>query len=268
MTVDNLIIDRVLDGTFFGKTSGEALFRLTQVQNASLSNSSETVDVLDAQGVLITQLDRSKSATFSFENALKDMHLLAAQAGTDITYAGNGKTISVPAFDIITTEAGKTAYTLAHTPVGGIENAYVLTPAGSFGTKLTVKTDAGKDAIAVTGKDVTISLEDGTATCKAGDSIILMYTYDEADNAAEFVNYADKFNVPMKAQFRVICYEPCAVDQKMLAILEFPSCKLSSTYDFALSAEEAQAAELQCLVDYCAKGGEKTLYRLIVVDGE
>lgn len=268
MTVDNLIIDRVLDGTFFGKTSGEALFRLTQVQNGSLSNESESVDVLDAQGVLITQLDRSKSATFSGESALKDMHLLAAQAGTELTYASAGKAIVVPAFDIINTEAGKTEYALAHTPVGAIENAYILTPGGALGEKLTVGTAAGAKTIAVADGTVTVAFDEGGATCAAGDSIILMYSYEETENAAEFVNYADKFNVPMKAQFRVIGYEPCAIDQKMLAILEFPSCKLSSTFDFALSAEEAQSFELQCLVDYCAKGGEKVLYRLIIVDGE
>lgn len=267
MNVDNLIIDRVLDGTFFGKTSGEALFRLTQVQNGSLSNSSESVDVLDAQGVLITQLDRSKSATFSAESALKDMHLLAAQAGTELTSATDTAPIIVPAFDIIETKAGTTEYDLAHTPVGGIENAYVLTAGGALGTKLTVDTTAGKDKVQYSAGKVTVSFGEN-GTCAEGDSLIFMYGYSEATNAMEFVNYADQFNVPMKAQFRVICYEPCAIDQKMLAILEFPSCKLSSTFDFALSSEDPQAFELQCFVDYCAKGSEKALYRLIIVDGE
>lgn len=267
MTIDNLIIDRVLEGTFYKKSTGEGLFRLTQIQNASLSNESETVDVLDNTGVLITQLDRSKSATFSGENALKDMHLLAAQAGTELETGSATKKIVVPAFDVIDVVAGTTAYTLKHDPIATPTCGYVLTAGGALGKKIVVESAAGEDKVAVSGKDVTVVLttDDAAGTCKAGESIMFMYDYEE-ENAVQLVNKADQFNVPMRAVFACLAYEPCAIDDKIYVMVEFPSVKLSSTFDFSLSAEEAQAFELQCMVDYCSNS--KELYRVIVVDGE
>lgn len=275
MTIDNLIIDRVLHGTFYDKSSGEGLFRLTQIQNASLSNTSEAVDVLDATGVLITQLDRSKAATFSGESALKDMHLLAAQAGTELESGSDTNKITVPAFDIISTKADKTEYDLKHLPLEGVVEAYILTPGGAMGDKLTIDSSAGEKKIQVSSQKATVvfnqpeKTEDGTTTpavkgtCNAGDSILFLYDY-ETVNAVQFVNKADQFNVPMHVVIEALAYEPCAIDEKIYVLIDFPSAKLSSTFDFALSPEEAQSFELQCLVDYCS--AEKTLYKVIVVD--
>ena len=267
MTVDNLIIDRVLQGTFYKKSTGEGLFRLTQIQNASLSNTSESVDVLDNTGVLITQLDRSKAATLSGESALKDMHLLAAQAGTELESGSTDKKIVVPAFDLVETVAGTTEYTLKHTPLGAISEAYILTPGGAMGEKITVNTSAGDGTFAIDGQTVTVQFDaDGTpGTCAAGQTLLFLYDY-ETENAVQFVNKADQFNVPMHVVLEALAYEPCAIDDKIYVLIDFPSAKLSSNFDFSLSAEEAQSFELQCMVDYCSN--EKMLYRVLVVDDE
>lgn len=267
MTIDNLIIDRVLQGTFYKKSTGEGLFRLTQIQNATLSNTSEAIDVLDSTGVLITQLDRSKAATLSGESALKDMHLLAAQAGTELESGSDAKKIVVPAFDIVETVAGTTKYELKHAPLEAVSEAYILTAGGAMGAKITASTAAGEGAFQIDGQNVTVTFttEDAAGTCKAGESILFLYDY-ETVNAVQFVNKADEFNVPMHVVIEALAYEPCAIDDKIYVLIDFPSAKLSSNFDFALSPEEAQSFELQCLVDYCS--AEKTLYKVIVVDDE
>lgn len=268
MVVDNLIFDHVISGTFYGKSDGEAKFRLNQIQNPSLSNTGETVDIMDNTGVMIAQLDRNKGATFSGENALKNMQLFAAQAGTELEAASAGTPIVVPAYDIVDTVSGTTEYPLSHTPVdGAFDGVYVLTAGGSLGKKLTMDTSAGKDKFAYAEGKVTVVLgADGT--CEAGESLIFMYDYEEQDKAVQFVNYSDQFSKPMRAVFEIIAHEACAMDQKIYVLLEFPNVKLSSSFDLDMNPDAAQPFELQCMIDYCANNKDKKLYRLIVVDGE
>ena len=268
MVVDNLIFDHVISGTFYGKSDNEAKFRLNQIQNPSLSNTGETVDIMSNTGVMIAQLDRNKGATFSGENALKNMQLFAAQAGTELEEASAIAPIVVPAYDIIDTVAGTTEYALSHTPIdGSFDGVYVLTAGGALGKKLTMDTSAGKDKFAYSEGKVTVAFG-AEGTCEAGESLIFMYDYEEQAKAVQFVNYADQFSKPMRAVFEVIAHEACAMDQKVYVLLEFPNVKLSSTFDLDMNPDAAQPFELQCMVDYCAKEKDKKLYRIVVVDGE
>jgi hypothetical protein len=136
-----------------------------------------------------------------------------------------------------------------------------------MGAKITASTAAGEGAFQVDGQKVTVTFttDNAAGTCKAGESILFLYDY-ETVNAVQFVNKADEFNVPMHVVIEALAYEPCAIDDKIYVLIDFPSAKLSSNFDFALSPEEAQSFELQCLVDYCS--AEKTLYKVIVVDDE
>ena len=81
--LNNFLIDRVRRGTMFSDTTGEALWSITQIKDASLNMTSETADVTDAIGNVITQFDRSKNAEFSGTNALWDLGLSAAQFGSE-----------------------------------------------------------------------------------------------------------------------------------------------------------------------------------------
>ena len=81
LDLNNFLIERVRRGTMFSDTTGEALWSITQIKDASLSMSSETADATDAIGNVITQFDRSKNAEFSGTNALWDLGLSAAQFG-------------------------------------------------------------------------------------------------------------------------------------------------------------------------------------------
>ena len=47
--LNNFLIDRVRRGTMFSDTTGEALWSITQIKDASLSMSSETADATDAK---------------------------------------------------------------------------------------------------------------------------------------------------------------------------------------------------------------------------
>jgi len=97
--LNNFVIDRVRRGTMFSDASGEALWSITQITDASLSMTGETVDATDAIGAVITQFDRAKSAEFSGSNALWDLGLSAAQFGSQKVVASSSKTIRTPMYE-------------------------------------------------------------------------------------------------------------------------------------------------------------------------
>ena len=91
--LNNIVIDRVLRGVFSDKEDN-IIFSLNQVQNLSLNSTSESQEVVDALGVSIMELMRSKAIEASAENAIYDFGLLAAQYGTKKV---EGVAMTVPA---------------------------------------------------------------------------------------------------------------------------------------------------------------------------
>ena len=51
--LNNFVIDRVRRGTMFSPETGEVLWSITQIKDASLSMTSESADVTDAIGSVI-----------------------------------------------------------------------------------------------------------------------------------------------------------------------------------------------------------------------
>ena len=117
--LNNIIVDRVLRGIFSNKND-DIIFALNQVQNLSLNSTSEYQEVVDAFGVSIMELMRSKAIGASAENAIYDLGLLAAQYGTEKKAATATKKLVVPtmeSFEVPAAVEGAVTYTLKHTPV-------------------------------------------------------------------------------------------------------------------------------------------------------
>lgn len=254
--INGLVIDRVLQATGFNKSTNAPLYRLTQVQNPSLTSSADQVDALDNTGVKIMSFDRNAAATFSAENAVKDMALLAQQLGSAQVESSDAKKVVVPAFDVIDVEAAKTTYKLANTPKAE-PSVYVLNGDGSLGVKI----EAAEGAEASEGKfvyaDGQITVVVGTeekSTIKAGAQLVVMYDYEAATGKA--ISIENKANVFAKAHrlvVEVLAYDPCDTDTMIYMYLIFPNCKMSRNFDLTLDTESAHSFEVECMVDYCSK---------------
>lgn len=252
--INGLIIDRVLQATGFNKDN-EAIFRLTQIQNPSLTSSADQVDALDNTGVKIMSFDRNAAATFSAENAIKDMGLMAAQLGTDRVVASTDKKVEVPAFEIV---EGATEYTLAHTPIK-TPAVYVLNLDGSLGTKL----------VAGTAADGGFAYADGKVTVADGiknEQLVVMYDYEadgtDKNKAVAIENRANVFAKPFRMVVEVLAVDPCDKEELIYMYLIFPSAKLSRNFDLTLDTESAHSFEIECMVDYCSR--DKKLFSVVI----
>ena len=258
--INGLVIDRVLQATGFTK-GGEPLYRLTQVQNPSLTSSADQVDALDNTGVKIMSFDRNAAATFSAENAVKDMALLAQQLGSEQVKSSADKKVVVPAFDVIDIVSGQTEYTLKNMPIN-TPSVYVLNGDGSLGVKIAYTEDgaAAEGQFAYADGKITIVI---AGDIKAGAQLVVMYDYEAAaGKATSIVNAANVFAKAHRLVVEVLAYDPCDTDTMIYMYLIFPNCKMSRNFDLTLDTEAAHSFEVECMVDYCSK--DKKLFEVVI----
>lgn len=269
--LNNFVIDRVVrgiavsqgDNAKLGISAGDVLFSINQITNPSLSCTSESTDAVDALNVPIATFYRAKTAEFSAENALFDMNLLATQAGTTKKIASADAVIEAPCFETIDVEAGKTEYTLAHTPMA-TPKAYILNGDGTLGEKINIATAAAAKAIAISGAKVTIVVSaEGYA---AGNQLFFMYDYEangtEGNGAVEVANTATNFPVGCKFIMEILGADVCDQTNLIYAYLIFPNAKLSPDFDWSIATDSTHPFSMRAMQEYCDK--EKRLFSIVI----
>lgn len=256
--LNNFLIDRVRRGTMFSDTTGEALWSITQIKDASLNMTSETADATDAIGNVITQFDRSKNAEFSGTNALWDLGLSAAQFGSEKKIADAAEKIVVPMYEQLRVDGGKVI--LSQTPYGTtgaeIKYIYALNDDSTLGTKYTQGSTVSATDFTVDTKTKTISVPTGVT-----GNIAVFYEY-EAEAAIMLQNNAVDFPKAGKFMLEVIGKDTCDKTKTYVAYIVFPNAKLKTDMDLNFSTDGGHPFSMQMMQDYCDL--EKRLYNIYI----
>lgn len=256
--LNNIVVDRVLRGIFSDKNDN-IIFSLNQVQNLSINSTSESQEIVDALGVSIMELMRSKSIEASAENAIYDFGLLAAQYGTEKKAAAEGAELIVPTMESF--EVKGATYKLKHTPVAAPTAIYSLNGDSTLGAKFAAGTAASATEFAYA--DGTITLPEGL---EDGAEMFVMYEYKSA-NAVEVVNSAKEFAKMGKMTFEVLVYDVCDPETKIFAYLILPRFQLSNDFDWSIGGDnQTHGFSGKAMVDYCAR--DKKMLRVVIVDDE
>lgn len=260
LKVNELILDRVrsLAAHSINKDDyGALLFRLTSLEDPSLSCTAEGEEIVDAIGALITTLYRAKKATFSANNSLISLDLAAAQYGTKKEVGAEGATITDYAYEILKVEG--TSVKLANEPnVDSIKYIYSIEN-NEIGTAYKVGSVASETEFVV-ADDGTITLP---TTVTAG-KVYVEYTYENA-NAVRVVNKASNFpsacSIVIYAYFKDVCNENIVYSGKIIC----PKAKLNpEQVELALTSTGKHAFEFQMMRDYCSEEGEDELFSIVV----
>lgn len=263
--LNNIVIDRVLRGIFSDKEDN-IIFSLNQVQNLSLNSTSESQDVVDALGVSIMELMRSKAIEASAENAIYDFGLLAAQYGTEKVEATIENKLVTPRMETFVApkaEGGKMKYTLKHTPVAAPKFIYELNGDSTLGAKYAKSSTTTTSATEFAYADGAIELPTGIAE---GTDMFVMYEY-ESDKAIEVVNRADQFAKMGKMTFEILAYDVCDPETKLFGYLTLPKFQLSNDFDWSIGGDnQVHSFSGKAHVDYCSK--DKQMVRVVLIDDE
>ena len=271
--ISNVVIDRIVrgiatsqgDNDKLGIKKGDILFSINQIQNPSLSCTSESTDAVDALGTPIATFYRSKAAEFSAENALFDMNLLATQSGTVKKVASSTAKIETPCFQTIDIIEGQTAYELSHAPKADTTpKVYVLKGDGTLGEQVEISTTAADKKIAISGKNITVVL--GANGYKAEEQLFFMYDYEadgaEGNGAVEVLNTATNFPVGCKFIMEVLCADICDQTNLIYAYLVFPNAKLSPDFDWTINTDSTHPFSMRAMQEYCDK--QKKLFSIVI----
>lgn len=254
---NELILDRVRSMTFNDLSTGEMLFRLTQLEEPTLTCTSEGEEVTDALGSVITTLYRSKKATFSATNSLVSLDLAAAQYGTKKEVAETGKEIVTRTFETITIPDSETTVKLAHKPANKDDVKFIYSIAnGELGKSY-------KAGAAANETDFVID-EEGTVTLPTGLTGKIYVEYDfKTENAVRIVNKASKFPEAAKVVIYAIFRDACNENVVYSGVIVCPKAKFNpESVELALTSTGKHAFELNMMKDYCEDDGD--LFTIIV----
>ena len=259
---DNLVIDRVVDA-WFENSDLELLAVLDQVQNLSVTVSSETKDKTDATGALIKRYYTAKSAEVSGENAVFSLNLLGIQTGTGVK-----KDTDVEAPRILMVNKTDSPITLPDTPNAGTLMVYGTFDNGLPNTELKYEEDTtagpGKYSIATVDNVTTLTLP-----TDATDTVQIKYEFQVTGDkkAARVDEDASSFPKECKATFRVLCSDVCDSETVRAFYLVFPKFQMAPDFDWTLDTESSQPFSATALKDYCAKN-QLLFYVAIVEDSD
>lgn len=254
---NELILDRVRSMTFNDLSTGEMLFRLTQLEDPTLTCTSEGEEVTDALGSVITTLYRSKKATFSATNSLVSLDLAAAQYGTKKEVAETGKEIVTRTFETITIPHAATSVKLAHKPANKDDVKFIYSIAnGELGKSYKAGANASSTEFVVS--------DSGTITLPTGLTGKIYVEYEfKAENAVRIVNKASKFPEAAKVVIYAIFRDACNENVVYSGVIVCPKAKFNpESVELALTSTGKHAFELNMMKDYCEDDGD--LFTIIV----
>lgn len=262
---NELILDRVRSLTAHDLETKELLFRLTSLEDPSLSCTAEGEEVVDAIGALITTLYRAKKATFSASNSLISLDLAAAQYGAKKEVVGemdkDGKvleSVTDYAYEILKVDGASVK--LANKPnVNSIRYIYTIEN-NEIGTGYKVGATASETEFVVSDDGV-ITLPTSVTTGK----IYVEYTFENTNGAVRVVNKASNFpaacSVVIYGYFKDVCNENIVYSGKIIC----PKAKLNpEQVELALTSTGKHAFEFTMMRDYCSEEGEDELFSIVV----
>ena len=280
LNLNELLLDRVRSLTAHDLGTKELLFRLTSLEDPSLSCTAEGEEVTDAIGALITTLYRAKKATFSASNSLISLDLAAAQYGakkevtglTEINDEGDKlASITDYTYEILDIKNGKV--TLTNTPITitvkvkdeetGEETEeevscvrYIYSVEnGQTSTKYSYGDTASDSEFTISGKEITVP------TGLTG-KVYVEYQFVNT-NALRIVNKAASFPEACEVVIYAIFRDKCNENVKYAGKIVCPRAKLNpEQVELALTSTGKHAFEFTMMKNYCDEDGD--LFTIIV----
>lgn len=248
--------------TAFDPTTGEFLWVLDELQDATIANEEETTDITGKQGRLLNTLKRNKTVTISGSNGLLSGGLMATQTGGEFESMESTEIMWVDYLTVNASNQATTTFTAVGDTGAEIVDLYVKNADNTIGAKLTqdASVGAGKFTYNTATKMLTFNSDvtEGTAIVAyykrniKGDVLVNMSdTYSK-----KAALYIDAFGEDRCAQvFRIQFYVPVA--------------DFSGTFDIQMGDEQAvHAFEARSLSSSCDNASAAKLWTYTIFGGE
>lgn len=231
-------------------TTGDYLFTLDELQDATIANSEDRVDVTGKNGRLLNSLKRNKSVTISGTNGLINSALMALQIGKE---QETKNTLIDWVEDGVSVASGATTATTAFKAYGAtgseIKAIYIKNADGTLGTKLTqVASNPVKDAsFSYVVGTKTITFASGQFTGAAAELCIF---YKRQISGTVVTNISDNYSKKCVLYIDATGEDKCGNEYRVQFYV--PKADFNGTFDLALGGDQTvQAFEAVSLSGAC-----------------
>lgn len=250
----NIAIDEILYG-ISRDFSGNILYTLDQLQNASIEITSESSDITDKKGNIVRRIYKSKQGTVNAENAFLNPMIMNNASGSDIKVATSSAPINMPRIELI--GAGSNAYTLDANVDASTIKVKALFANGINGEDLTKITtgDPTYDESTSTYTYLYDATNKKITVPASGEgkplSYFVMYTRSRTEGF-KMDNLANKFPSAQDLTFYCSYIDPCN-DTPRACYVNIPSFSPSPETTVSFNADEqSQSFSGNINVNYCA----------------
>lgn len=252
----DLVIDRIVNGVA-ENSRGELLYLLTNLQEASISITADSVDAVDGTGTIIKTFYRGKQGEFTATNSTISLPIIGAMSGTDPVYAEDSA-ISMP---MIITTSKTSGILLPGIQNNGATNNIVVNVISENGT---LGDAYPSSSYSITPKATNTDWSTMSITAASADDKMFIIKYDRtvSANGMKIVNRSDAFPKSCKLTLKVLIVDPCETDVVRAAYLVLPNFQPSPELDFSISTDATIDFTGRLQTSYC--GTEKVLYEIYV----
>lgn len=253
VNIEKLSITQV-DQIIAYNNANELEFIMDEVQDTTLSQEEEIVDITGRGGRKIGSLKKNKAVTGKGTNGLITGGALSAMLGSDVE-TGTMKVRYTDYTLVVKTNKA----TLAKEPIGSvgteIVGIYIKNNDGSLGKKFTQDATTGDGKFTYTSNAVTFA--DDAVT----DGTELVAFYDIEVEAAKVSNESDKYSKTLKLYIDCTAQDTC--DNQYHVQFIVPRADFHGTFDIAIGSDPSTLAyEFSALAGGCS--GSNNFWDMIV----
>lgn len=247
----DLVIDRIVNGVA-ENSDGDLLFLLTNLQEATIDITADSVDAVDGTGTIIKTFYRGKQGEFTATNSTISLPIIGAMSGSDAVNASAQNALSMPR--IITTTARSGVELQGLTDNGATSGivVYGVENNGTLGNKI-----AAANLTITAGSPSTLAIDDAVYS-----SYIIKYNRSVTSNGIKIANHSDKFPTSCKLTLKVLIVDPCESDVVRAAYVVLPNFQPSPELSIQFSTDATIDFTGKLQTSYC--GTEKVLYEIYV----
>lgn len=231
LNIGDLTITSLETINAFDVVTGDYLFTLDELQNATISNTEEKTDITGKQGRKLSSLKRNKAATISGNNGLISGGLLALQTGG--TFENKVTTVRWADYLIVSGDKATTTYKAVGTTGNEIESVFVKNADSTLGKVLTqdAAVAAGKFTYDPATKEITFN----TGEVPEGGEIVVYY--DRRIKADTLDNMSDKYSSKATLYVDAFAEDKCANIYRIQ--FYFPKADFNGEFSFEMGGDQS-----------------------------
>lgn len=259
--VNDITITSLETITAFDITTGNYLFELDELQNASIAQTQDTVDLTGKQGRKISSMKRNKAVTISGASGIVSAGLFEMQTGS--TFENKVTEVMWSDYLTVTSNAATTTYTAVGTEGAEIVALYVRSTGGIIGDEL-----AQADAVAAgkfTYNPETKALAFNASELANGTEIVVRYK--RKITADVLSNESDVYSSKCSLYIDAFGEDKCANIYRVQFYI--PKADFNGNFTFDMGDNQTiHNFEAEALAGSCGVGGQLWTYTVFGADTE